>query len=181
MEPATEHPDPPPSSSRRSVVRTLLLVLVLVGLIVGGLGSWWRNRPGVDELLESAEAAMRWKEFGDAQRLATAAARQAPDRIDAWWLAGQAADRSGEPEEAVRLYDRIPTDGSPAARVADSRAAAAELLLHRMHRAEAAERQFRAALTIDEDHVSAGRGLSVLLAKSPIMRYCGSVGTMTPR
>ena len=164
MEPATEHSGPPPSSSRRSVVRTVLLVLVLVGLIVGGLGSWWWNRPGVDELLKSAEAAMRWKEFRDAQRLATAAARQAPDRIDAWWLAGQAADQLGEPEEAVRLYNRIPTDGSPAFRVADSRAAAAELLLYRLHRAAAAEQQFRAALTIDEEHVSAGRGLSVLLA-----------------
>ena len=75
MEPATEHPGPPPSSSRRSVVRTALLVLVLVGLVVGGLRSWWLSRPNVDELLESAEAAMRWKEFRDAQRLALAPRR----------------------------------------------------------------------------------------------------------
>lgn len=166
MEPATEHPGPPPSSSRRSVVRTALLVLVLVGLVVGGLRSWWLSRPNVDELLESAEAAMRWKEFRDAQRLATSAARRAPERADAWWLAGQAAGQRGAFEDAVRLYDRNPDNGSPVSRVADSRAAAAELLLYRLHRAEDAERQFRAALIIDSDHVSAGRGLSVLLAIS---------------
>ena len=46
MEPATEHPGPPPASNRRSVVRTALLALVLVGLVVGGLRSWWLSLNG---------------------------------------------------------------------------------------------------------------------------------------
>ncbi|MDP7276855.1 MAG: FG-GAP-like repeat-containing protein [Planctomycetaceae bacterium] len=167
MEPAAEHPNLSSPGRRPGVgfrARDHWIgFLVLIGV---GLGGWWWSQPGVEELLESASAAMTRGEFEVAQRLASRAGRRAPRQTRGWLLAGRAAERQRDYEGALRFYDRIPVDQPLPAGAADGHAAAAALLLQFLHRADAAESRYRQALAVDPEHAVAGRGLAVLLGIS---------------
>lgn len=114
-----------------------------------------------DVLLEQARRALAQKEYADAEDLCLSLISWHGPSTSALLVAGEAAANQGRLFEALGYYAQLPT-GAGNQEAATGYSAAGDILLQ-MHRASAAEAQFRRALDSDPQAITAHKRLGYLL------------------
>lgn len=154
-------PKPPIRAAARSRRRGWLALSAAIALLA--LASWraWRlMHVPIDSLLAEARQALANGDNVTTEAICQRVLDHDPHDSEALLLAGEAAGKAGRLEAAVEYYHRVPNDDAP--RAALARLAAGDLLLHAAH-AEAAERDLRAAIDLDQNLVYAHERLAWLL------------------
>lgn len=102
--------------------------------------------------LQVAKLALQRGNYALAQEAAAAIERDATDWASAQFIAGEAATRLGHYEDAIRHYESVPQDGSPAATLAEFALGEVARDAGLLSRADEA---FRRVLENDPEHVEA--------------------------
>ena len=151
-----------PNRSRlpRPIAAAALAAIALAAATYSGYRFWATAAPA-DVMMDQARRALAGKQYADAEGYCLNLISQHGPLPEALLVAAEAATKQGRRIEALGYYSQLPTDsGDPKA--ANGYAAAGELLLE-MHRASAAEAQFRLALDIDPQLIAAHQRLGQLL------------------
>ncbi|HUG70345.1 MAG TPA: FG-GAP-like repeat-containing protein [Pirellulaceae bacterium] len=153
---------------RRNTTRNLIVVAVVT--LAGAAGGLYLIQPrpagksdteSADVLADAREALDR-SDWAAAERLARQAIEAREQPALATFIAGKAAAGNGRFAEAVQLWKEIPSSDSDL--TLQAAVLAGNTLLDHLHQATEAEKMFRRALEIDEDHVPALQRLAFLLA-----------------
>ncbi len=147
-----------PLSQRRDWGAWGSVVLVLLGVGVCFHRVIWVAP--VDRVLRRAAVALSCHQYHEAQQLADRVLKQAPNSVQALLIAGESAAGLYDSPRAIRYFQRVPDDGSPAA--VRALYGTGERLL-RLGRVSEAEERFRQALRDNPRHFSANKQLGFLL------------------
>ena len=139
------------------------MALAAIALAAAGYRGYqfWAAVAPVDVMLQQARRALAGKQYAEAEACCLSLISQHGPLPEALLVAAEAATKQGRRIEALGYYSQLPT-GAGDLKAASGYAAAGELLLE-MHRASAAEAQFRQALDIDPQLLEAHRRLGQLL------------------
>ena len=142
--------------------RRLVWAIAAAALLAAGLSCYrfWMPEVRAEVLLARAREALASEDYAAAEDdCLQLIARDGPS-VAVLLVAGEAATKQGRLTEALGYYAQMPADGGQEAAVGF--AAAGDILLQ-MHRASAAETQFRRALAVDLELLFAHNRLSYLL------------------
>ena len=157
-------PAPRPAEGSANAARLWRLGAIaaaaLMAAAYSGYRLWSANLPA-EVLLDQARQALAARKYADAEDLCQRLINEHGASTPALLAAGEAAAKQGRTYEALGYYSQLPIDAGDR-EAAAGYAAAGDILLT-MHRASAAEAQYRQALDIDPQSIAAHRRLGQLL------------------